>query len=149
MYACAPQNRDPVLLTLCSPRVSGHEMINNKPPSCCTQRECLTEQHKKEHGVGDCYAVGKDLVTIATCFRSCPFHAKNQVGPVSPPTATPQGERSHSGATAGKPHKGHMKESKPPSAAYHMGLGSSRTGMSATTGEEWISSSCKRNENSL
>lgn len=74
------------------------------------------------------------MVTIATCFRSCPFHAKNQVGPVSPPTATPQGERSRSGATAGQPHKGHMKESKPPSAAYHVGLGSSRTGMSAKPG---------------
>lgn len=56
----------------------------------------------------------EDLVTIATCFRSCSFPAKNQVSLVSTPTDTPQGDRSYSREAAGQPHKGHMKESKPP-----------------------------------
>lgn len=86
-------------------------MINNKTPRCRTQGERLAEQRQNEQ----CQWLlcsGGDSVTIATCFGSCSFRAPTQEGPVSPPRVTLQGERSHSGETAGPPCTQRAREGK-------------------------------------
>lgn len=50
------------------------------------------KKKKKEHRVSNCYTLGEDLVTIATCFKLL-FPSSKSVGPVSPPTVPTEGER--------------------------------------------------------